>query len=1038
MDLGFNSLDTLSASDRVKFNNYGRGLVVPLPFSLIHHGFEAFADRQPAALAVIQHADGQSITYDELERRSNILANRLIDEGIFSGLRVVLVFHRSIELVVAILAVLKANCQYVPLDGGIVPDATLSHILQDTRAPLVLCLKKYEEKIRRLTQESTSVIALDTQEQQTINQGGGDERRPIFTTSTPNDGAYIIYTSGTTGKPKGVDVSHQNLVNILCLKPSNLGISPGTKVAQLLNIAFDLAVWEILGTLVNGGTLCLRTSDWNPTLKKVDTIILTPSILARYSKSEYPNIKTVAVGGEPCPTSLADSWGVKGVSFYNICGPTEITILNTVHIHHSEKQSHSRKPLPLCIGKPIPNTNVYIVDEQEQPVPIGATGVMWVGGLGVSQGYLNLPHLSSSRFKPDKFTRDGRRMFNTGDLCKWRSDGTLEHHGRIDDQVKVKGFRVELDGISAAVEQYPGVVKASTLISNDMLHAFYCAPEDFEASAIREHVARLLPYYCVPDEIIYLPSIPLTPNGKVDKKRLREMSTTPSATRVPLHPQRDSIAADESSKNAAEKSLIVAVPVSAYLSKNKASETRMEKSIVFETVEEVGSPMSAPSIYKDNYRLPKKNGFHGLRWIRHKWFSLYRRLFSVVLLANIAMMLYICQRGWRSGTRLSDLALATATNLLVSVLVRQDHVVNFLFAIVRSVPTSAPLYIRRNLAKVYHIGGIHSGAAVAAVFWFIFFAFSASRYFIIGSEEYQVSRAALVSTYLILLLFLGILVMAYPTVRQKYHNAFELSHRWLGWTILVLLWVQTILVTDSLRNQAPFGHSLLTNPSLWVLAVATASIIYPWLLLRKVRVRSESLSDRAIRLHFDYCSTIPGTAVHISYSPLKEWHAFATIAKPGVKGFSLLVSRAGDWTKGTIERMPTTAWKKGVPACGVLAITPLFKRIVLIATGSGIGPCLPVIYANNIPCRIVWSTPNPEETYGREILDAVMKCDPNAEILNTKTMQGRPDLVAIAYRLYKESNAEAVCIISNPSLTGKVVYAMEARGIPAYGAIWDS
>jgi non-ribosomal peptide synthetase component F len=158
-------------------------------------------------------------------------------------------------------------------------------------------------------------------------------------------------------------------------------------------------------------------------------VIATPSILGRYKKSEYPNITTIVVGGEPCPQRLADDWSAN-CKFYNICGPTEITILNTAHLHQAN--------IPLTIGKPIPNTNVYILDEKEAPLAIGEVGVMWVGGLGVSRGYLNRRELTSQRFKLDKFTKNGTKMFNTGDLVRWRQDGSLEHHGRIDDQVKFK------------------------------------------------------------------------------------------------------------------------------------------------------------------------------------------------------------------------------------------------------------------------------------------------------------------------------------------------------------------------------------------------------------------------------------------------------------------------------------------------------------------------------------------------------------------------------------------------------------------------
>lgn len=240
-----------------------------------------------------------------------------------------------------------------------------------------------------------------------------------------------------------------------------------------------------------------------------------------------------------------------------------------------------------------------------------------------------------------------------------------------------------------------------------------------------------------------------------------------------------------------------------------------------------------------------------------------------------------------------------------------------------------------------------------------------------------------------------------------------------------------------MRGIVPLGNALIQSPAFWLLAIVTSSIALPWLNLRKVKVRRDVLSGHAVRLYFDYTTPVVGTAVRISQRPLVEWHAFATIAKPGEKGFSLLVSNAGDWTSKQIQTGPSELWVRGVPTCGVLRIAPLFKRIVLVATGSGIGPCLPVIYAKRVPARIFWSTPHPEKNFGAEIIQAILDADQNAVIHNTKTM-GRPGMVAISYRLLRESNAEAVCVISNKKLTQMIVYAMESRGIPAFGAIFDS
>jgi hypothetical protein len=580
-------------------------------------------------------------------------------------------------------------------------------------------------------------------------------------------------------------------------------------------------------------------------------------------------------------------------------------------------------------------------------------------------------------------------------------------------------------------------------VINNVLWAFYSAPSPVDSATLQDLVARGLPYYAVPTQWTHLLQLPITFNGKVDKAVLRRLAGEHLRATPKIIPPPATLRKSWFEKDLEKGGIIETIDYpgspstidSFDMTDPKFFEKDLEKGArhVSSSSDKAIVPSNSPAT-----ELPAKNGFHGERWLRHRFFSLYRRLFSVVLLGNLIALVVILTRSWRSNSLgLLDLANAASINLLVTVLMRQDHVINILFLIATSVPLWVPLSIRRQLARVYHIGGIHSGCAVAAVLWFLAFTGAATRDIWTGRTKFAISIPALIITYCVVLLFVLILVSAHPTIRSKWHNQFEISHRFAGWSVLALLWAQTVLVTDSLRGSTALGRALLQNPSFWVLATATSSIIYPWLHLRKVKVRPELLSDHAIRLHFDYADTYPGTAVRISRKPLLEWHAFATIAKPGVQGFSLVVSKAGDWTGETISQMPTHIWKRGVPACGVLAIAPLFKKIVLVATGSGIGPCLPVIYAKKVPCRIVWSTPHPVETFGAEIVDAIRDTDPDAVIHNTRT-QGKPDLVAIAYRLYKDSGAEAVCIISNQKFTQKVVYAMEARGIPAFGAIWDS
>jgi hypothetical protein len=559
-------------------------------------------------------------------------------------------------------------------------------------------------------------------------------------------------------------------------------------------------------------------------------------------------------------------------------------------------------------------------------------------------------------------------------------------------------------------------LKATALIVNKDLWAFYSASTELPEAELRATVTKVLPYYAVPCSWKLVPSIPLTANGKVDKGKLKGLASNHYTEKTASLCQ---LSQDISSKSSSVLDLA-------------------KKNEVVVTVKELDNSMPDDLEAQPPALLPPENGSPGARWLRHRFFSIYRRLFSVIFFANLAVAIYLLHKGWSSGLfPLPDLGTATAANLLTAILIRQDHVVNIIFLTAAMVPTWVPLAIRRHFGKVYHLGGVHSGAAVAAVLWFSCFLGAATREYVSGSAAYPISVGALIISYLILSLLLAILTMAHPTLRRKFHNHFELVHRFCGWTALALVWVQTILLADSLRGETPLGKALLQNPGFWLIAIATASIIYPWLWLRKVNVRPEVLSKHAIRLYFDYCTAGVGTGIRIATNPLLEWHAFAAIPKPGVKGFSIIVSNAGDWTKATIENAPTRIWKRGLPAAGVLTIAPLFKKIVLVATGSGIGPCLPVIMAKRVPCRIIWSTPDPVETFGQGIIDVIFECDPQAIIHNTRTA-GRPDLPQLAYSVYKASSAEAVCVISNQKLTEKVVYEMESRGVPAYGPVWDS
>ena len=330
------------------------------------------------------------------------------------------------------------------------------------------------------------------------------------------------------------------------------------------------------------------------------------------------------------------------------------------------------------------------------------------------------------------------------------------------------------------------------------------------------------------------------------------------------------------------------------------------------------------------------------------------------------------------------------------------------------------------------------GAAIAGTLWFTLLTALLTRHYISDTLR---NAPVLVLGYILLVLLVTILIFSYPSLRFKLHDAFEYTHRYAGWTAVALFWAELLLLTSAQSAQAEqsFRTALSHEPAFYLLILITLNIIWPWLRLRKVQVVAEKLSSHAILIRFP-TQLAPFSGYAISDAPLKEWHPFATFPGPeGSSGSSMLVSHAGDWTSRAIDSPKLTYWVKGVPKAGVLSMTCLFRKCVVVTTGSGIGPCLAYLSPpwNQLPCRLLWSTPAPLETYGPQVCAMVRKIDPDAQIIDTRKY-GRPNMVQLAYELYVASGAEAVFVISNPLLTRKVVYAMESRGVPAFGPIWDS
>ena len=474
-----------------KFFTFGWGPEIKVKESHIHLAVARQARQTPQAIA-IEHGE-RKVSYRQLEQQANTVAHSLIQRGVKVGEHVGVFVERSPEMVIAILAVLKVGAIYVPQDPRITPINQLQYIIDCASIITVLTLRHLQSLIPC---QSLAIDSLPTRQLSAI------DRR--------HQHCCLIFTSGTTGRPNGVRITHRNICNILLTTPGNLAVKQGDRVAQLLNISFDMAIWEIFVALVHGATLVVRGKNIAETARKTNVVIATPSILARINPQRIGMITTVAVAGEPCPLSLADNWA-KRCLFYNCCGPTETTIVNTIKRH--------RVGQAITIGKPTANNRVYILDHTgNKPCRIGEVGEMWAAGAGVTAGYLGNQTLTANRYRSDLFG-DGL-MFKTGDLGRWTADGELEHFGRIDNQIKIKGFRVELDSVSKILERE--CQQAITIADHNELIS-YVRPQTVNVENLYRQLDDNLPYFCRPQTIIPVDSFPQTTRGKIDKQQLLAM-----------------------------------------------------------------------------------------------------------------------------------------------------------------------------------------------------------------------------------------------------------------------------------------------------------------------------------------------------------------------------------------------------------------------------------------------------------------------------------------------------------------------------------
>ncbi|MEH1847549.1 MAG: amino acid adenylation domain-containing protein, partial [Nostoc sp.] len=501
----------------------------------IHQLFEEQVQRTPSSVAVV--FENQQLTYQELNHRANQLAHYLLSLGVGKEVLVGICVERSIEMVVGILGILKAGGAYVPLDPAY-PQQRLSYMLTDSGVQVLLT---HSELSSSLLSHSAQVVCLDTHSVVICEQSSANPVSDIENTNL----AYVIYTSGSTGNPKGVLIPHYNVVRLLAATKSWFNFNENDIWTLFHSYAFDFSVWEIWGALVYGGQLIVvpyltsRSPESFYNLlhtQKVTVLNQTPSAFAQLIQVDkslpevtHLNLRLVIFGGEALELQSLKPWferhGDHSPQLVNMYGITE----TTVHVTYRPLSIADLSRKGSLIGYPIRDLQVYILDKNLQPTPIGVAGEMHIGGAGLARGYLNRPELTSEKFIPNPFCDSfSGRLYKTGDLACHRADGSIEYLGRIDNQVKIRGFRIELGEIEAVLNTHPqiqqAVVTVTELVSGNKRACAYVVPADESLTTIllREFLGQRLPEYMVPSAFVTLETLPLTPNGKIDLKALPE------------------------------------------------------------------------------------------------------------------------------------------------------------------------------------------------------------------------------------------------------------------------------------------------------------------------------------------------------------------------------------------------------------------------------------------------------------------------------------------------------------------------------------
>ncbi|HET8846542.1 MAG TPA: amino acid adenylation domain-containing protein, partial [Ktedonobacteraceae bacterium] len=499
------------------------------PTTTVHQLFEVQAERTPDRVALV--FEGEQLTYRELNRRANQLAHHLRGLGIGPEKLVGICLERSFDLSIGLLAILKAGGVYVPLDPTS-PAERLAYMLEDAQVRLLLTQSQWRGHLPPVPPER--LLCMDEIWEQVQQQ---ESSTPQSQPPHPEQLAYVIYTSGSTGRPKAAMNSQQGLLNRLLWMQQAYSLDQSDVVLHKTPISFDVSVWELLWSLIVGARMVLarpeghRESDYLHDLieqQRVSVVHFVPSMLQAFltsgQRSGYAGLRHLICSGE----ALSLEWQQQALrqlpaQIHNLYGPTEAAIDVTAWPCHEEPE---RRSVP--IGRPIANIQIYVLDPSLQPVPVGVTGELYIGGVGVARGYLGRPDLTAERFVPDPFSqRPGARLYRTGDLAAYQEDGAIEYVGRMDQQVKLRGYRIELGEIEAVLREVPQVAEAVVLLREDqatekrlVAYLVVQAGQTLSIAQLRERLQQRLPEYMVPVVFVQMEQLPLTPNGKLDRRAL--------------------------------------------------------------------------------------------------------------------------------------------------------------------------------------------------------------------------------------------------------------------------------------------------------------------------------------------------------------------------------------------------------------------------------------------------------------------------------------------------------------------------------------